>query len=157
MPSFDLFRGRAPRRFDTALQAVEDQDLRRGIVELFAQARARAQAGEVDVVVLAARRLACVYQLLVDRGMEPLTSHCDVVSDRFLDVPGPWSWRKVIVLDDSVVVGTTLLRIHGEISERIADDGRVSCLAVCVDTEQSADYLLKEVGLDSLFNRSSAE
>jgi hypothetical protein len=66
---FDLFKGRAPRRIDSALQAIEDEELRRGIVDLFEEARSRAQAGEVNVVVLAARRLACLYQLLVDRGM----------------------------------------------------------------------------------------
>jgi hypothetical protein len=142
-------------RIDTALGAVEDEALRRGIVEIFEIARQRAQAGEVDVVVLAARRLACVYQLLVAQGMPELTDSCAIVSDRFLDVPWEWEWRNALILDDSVVLGTTLLRLYDDIVERVGEHGTVSSLAVCLDEEQCAEFLLDAVNFESRQRRST--
>ncbi|OSC31538.1 hypothetical protein B8W69_03570 [Mycobacterium vulneris] len=152
-----MFRGRPQRKLDGVLHRIQDDDLRRGLIEVFALARRRAEAREIDVVVLAARRLACVYQLLVANGMHPLEDVCEVISDRFLDVPGKWKWSRVLLLDDSVVVGTTLLRIYAEIEARLPQGGSVECVAVCIDSEQKADYLVDAVKLEGLQKRSSAE
>ncbi|OBH94297.1 hypothetical protein A5678_04530 [Mycobacterium sp. E2733] len=141
-------------RGDSTLRTVQDAELRHGTVELFEIARQMAKTGEVDVVVLAARRLACIYQLLVEHGMEPL-SGCAVISDRYLDVPGDWPWRRVLVLDDSVILGTTLLRIYDDIKKRIGPKGFISCRAVCVDEDQRADYLLDAVNLKAMHSRPS--
>lgn len=157
MPSpFDLFRGRSQRRLETALRPIGDDALRQGLVEIFEIARRRAEAKEIDVVVLAARRLVCAYQLLVGFGMAPLEDACLVVSDRFLDVPGRWRSKRVLLLDDSVVVGTTLQRLHARIEERLDGDGTVECLTVCVDADQKVGYLLDAIRLTSLHERPSA-
>jgi hypothetical protein len=141
---------------DSALGVVEDAVLRQAVVDVFETARQRAEAGEVDVVVLAARRLACVYQLLVAKGMPELTDLCAVVSDRFLDVPGEWEWRNALILDDSVVVGTTLIRLYDDIDAKLGPDGRVSTLAICLDEDQSANFLLEAVNFEFREQRSTS-
>lgn len=147
------------RDLNDALRAIDDGALRSGILELFENARAKAEAQEVDVIVLAARRLACLYQLLLDNDMPALPSTCLVVSDRFLDIEieQPASWQRVLILDDSVILGTTLLRIYRDVKERAGDHVDITCWAVCVDRDQRADYLLHAVNFSPLYERSKAE
>lgn len=117
-----------------------------------------ALAGEVDLVVLAARRLACVYQLLVAHGMEPLPKHCTVVSDRFLDIDlqdGTAKWNSALILDDSVILGTTLLRLHKDVSDKLGDSAKIASRAVCVDVDQRAQYMLDAVSFTALHERQS--
>ncbi|MDT5347892.1 MAG: hypothetical protein QOC62_1310 [Mycobacterium sp.] len=137
-----------------ALSLISDDELRAGVLELFERARAQALRGDVDVIVLAARRLACVYQLLVENGMAPLPAQCLVVSDRFLDIDQPAHWRHVLVLDDSVILGTTLLRIFNDVRLRAGDGVDITCWAVCVDVEQRAEYLLQAVNFAPMFERN---
>ena len=161
MPSpFDLLRGRPQSRYEAPLRAIRDEELRRGLLTVFETARRRAKGREIDVVVLASRRLACVYQLLVGGGMPPLEAECDVISDQFLDIPGKWNWNKVLVVDDSIFGGATLLRICTEIKHRLGgDSGAIDCLAVCVDQDQdqAVDYLREAVNLDCLYERATAQ
>lgn len=145
------------RDLNNALRAIADDALRSGIVELFEKARSNAEAGNFDVIVLAARRLACLYQLLLDNGMPALPSKCLVVSDRFLDIEQPSSWKRVLILDDSVILGTTLLRIYRDVKERADDHVDITCWAVCVDRDQRADYLLQAVNFLPLHERSKKD
>lgn len=145
-----------PAGVESALTPISDPELRHGVFDLFEQARAMAIAGEVDLVVLAARRLACVYQLMVAHGMEPLPSDCTVVSDRFLDVDlqnGPVKWNSALILDDSVILGTTLLRLHKDVSDKLGGSARIASRAVCVDVDQSAQYMLDAVNFTALHKR----
>jgi hypothetical protein len=144
-------------RLDAALGPISDPELRRGVVTLFEMARGKAEAGEIDLIVLAARRLACVYQLLTAHGMKPLPPTCTVVSDRFLDIDlyhGPAPWKSVLILDDSVILGTTLVRIHSDIREKASQSVQISSWAVCVDSAQRAQYMLDLVDFRSLFERN---
>lgn len=92
--------------------------------------------------------------------MEPLPDVCTVVSDRFLDLDlgrGQTRWNSALILDDSVILGTTLRRIHTDVIAKLGGAGRVSSWAVCVDVEQSADYMLGAVASSALHDRDSSE
>lgn len=143
---------------DRALSEITDRELRRGIGSVFAEAARRARSGDVDVVLMAARRMDCLYELLVQEGM-PELDDCLVVSDRVLEATLDFEWlgAKVLVLDDSVVVGTTLYQLHDEIGDRVGDEGRVSFLCVCLDRQQRAPYLVDALSIETQYERSSDE
>jgi hypothetical protein len=143
---------------DSALSDVRDEELRYGIGSVFAEASKRARVRDVDIVIVAARRMACLYELLVNFGM-PEIEGCLVICDRVLDADPGVEWRgaKVLVLDDSVVVGTTLDRLHDELQRLVGKDGTVSFLCVCIDIEQCAQYLVDSLPLRTLHTRSSGE
>lgn len=131
-----------------ALAEVGDVRLRAATIELFDDARRRIAEDGVDLVILCARRLACIYQVLLKAGYEPIAGAL-VVSDRFLDLAGawlPWQWKHVLILDDSVVLGTTLTKLHADVEERVAgyapEGGKVESSAICVDVDRRATYLL---------------
>lgn len=140
---------------NNALAAVSDPELRTGVGRLFEDAQRLCRENSINLVVLTARRLACLYQLLVQHGMPELDG-CEVVSDRFLDANPELDWAstRVLLLDDSVVVGTTLLRLHDELRSRAAV---VLCRSVCLDVDQQATYLLEDADFQPLHERSSQE
>jgi hypothetical protein len=144
---------------DLALAPITDAELRTGVVKLFDTIREWVREDDVDLVFLSARRLACLYQLLVEHGMEPITG-CLVVSDRFLDVTTKWQWSNVVVVDDSVVLGSTLHRLYRDLVSRTTPEGispKVRTAAIVVDQGQEARFLLEEVQLTVLHRRSSRE
>ncbi|MGY2872855.1 hypothetical protein ACVW00_000045 [Marmoricola sp. URHA0025 HA25] len=155
----DLYGGQDSglREFSSPLEAlkdVSDVELRGGILHLFETARTLGDVGDVDLVVLSARRLACLYQLVVNAGFEPISS-VPVVSDRYFDVGRDWTGKRILILDDSVVVGTTLFRLTESARALVGPTGSVSCAAVCVDEEQRADYLLDAIEFKALNVRAS--
>ena len=124
-----------------ALKRIRNSDLRQGLGNLFAAAQDLVDAGEVDVVVLKARRLVCLYDVLIAHGM-PELQRCELLSSRYFDA-GPsrrnWSDRNVLVLDDTVVVGTSL---HALIEDlRKLQPASVRAKAICVDADQHAPFL----------------
>jgi len=136
-----------PRRLSRyGLNGISDHRLRNRVIEMFDEAQRSIDEEGVDLVVLCARRLACLYQVMVRHGYEPLRG-AQVVSDRFLDIATPWRWDNVLILDDSVVLGTTLSNLHAEIAIRVEEvnGGTVRTSAVCVDQDKSASYLLERV------------
>lgn len=138
------------------LTTIRDDELRAGLGQLFATTQDLIDRGEVTLVVLTARRLACLYRALVAVGMPPLTG-CPVVSDRYLETrpDRDWTAEKILVLDDSVVVGTTLDALTRRL-ESLVGTGQVSARAVCVDAEQHVPFLTEKLGLDAL-PRSTAQ
>jgi hypothetical protein len=138
-----------------ALTAVSDEELRTGVGRLFEHAQRLCADKSIDLVVLTARRLACLYQLLVQQGM-PALDGCQVVSDRFLDANPELNWAStsVLLLDDSVVVGTTLVRLHDDLRRKAP---AVLCRSVCLDVDQQATYLFEGVDFEPLHKRSSQE
>lgn len=156
----DALRGSNPKPgLDIALSAITDVELRTGVVELFDMVRGWVRDDGVDLIFLSARRLACLYQLLIQHGMEPIEG-CLVVSDRFLDVTTEWHWSNVAILDDSVVLGSTLHRLYGELVSRVTPEGvspKVRTAAIVVDQGQEATYLLEAVDLTALHRRSSRD
>lgn len=141
---------------------VADPHLRRAIGSLFARAQAAIDTGTFNVVILAARRLVCLYELLVKRGM-PRLQGCLIVSDRYLETnptfktPGTSDSVRVLVLDDSVVLGTTLRRLYGQLLHLIGPGGTVAFRAACVDVEQVAPFLFDGLDFEAILQRTSVE
>lgn len=138
-----------------ALDAIEDAELRDAVIGLFDLAKERVAEG-VDLVVLCARRLPCLYTVLLEAGYEPIAG-ATVVSDRFLDHATGWTWKNVLILDDTVVLGTTLTRHHARITESVArvGGGVVSTAAICVDVDKRADVLLDRLSFTPLVEAST--
>jgi hypothetical protein len=142
------------RRARPALPAIRDDDLRAGIFQLFRQTQILIDANQVQVVILAARRLACLYDLLVRAGM-PRIRGAMVVSDRYLELrEKDLQVTGVMILDDSVVLGTTLHRLFSDASA-CYPTARIYCRTVVVDRDQRAEYLLEPLNFDSLYERGS--
>jgi hypothetical protein len=141
---------------EQSLGAISDPELRIGVGRLFADTQRMIEERGINLVVLTARRLACLYQLLIQTGMPPIEGSM-VVSDRFLDAnPNlEWTSARVLLLDDSVVVGTTLVRLRDYISGKGAR--AVLCRSVCIDFEQSAEYLLEGADFEALYVKTSNE
>lgn len=151
-PVSPLAWGQHEQVADRVLSRIRDRKLRVAIGTMFASAQALVDDGAIGVVILAARRLVCLYEVLVQEGMRPLDG-CVVVSDRYLEAnpdlcPAPDLGCHVIILDDSVVVGTTLRNLTERIAALVGTAGSVKSRAVCVDDSQVAHYLFD--GLDFL-------
>ena len=141
-----------------ALSAVSDHELRDGVIELFLRAHDAVANDGVKIVVLAARRMPCLYMLLLEAGLEPLG--CEVVSDRFLQIDrrkGFWRGREARILDDSVIVGSTLTFLRQDVISLVGDAELVEVDAVCTDSDQIVGALAAEVDLVSTPTRTTAE
>lgn len=146
---------------DRVLSQIRDRELRCAIGTLFASAQAQIDDGEIDVVILAARRLVCLYEVLVQQGMRPLEGSL-VVSDRYLEANpdlclSPDQGCHVLILDDSVVVGTTLKKLTERILALVGATGSVRSRAVCVDDSQVASYLFDGLDFLPIYHRSTEE
>jgi hypothetical protein len=142
------------------LSWIEDIELRVAIGSLFGTAHELVERGEIDVVVLAARRLVCLYQLLIRNGMPELGGL--VASDRYLeadpDLVGIIGRPvNVLVLDDSVVLGTTLRKLTLRLQALVGSGGTVRSAAVCVDDHQVASYLLEGLGFEPIHHRQTSD
>lgn len=103
---------------DATLRPISDVPVRRRLIDMIATAHRRLADGDVDLVLLAARRMACVHAVLEVRsdlrdGVVNTSSASGrhVLSDRFMettDPPVPWEECRVLILDDSVNSGATL-------------------------------------------------
>lgn len=144
---------------DEALVHVSNRSYRHALAGLFADAQAEVNAGTASLVILAARRLACVYQLLRAAGMPPLVG-CDVVSDRYLDSRPERNWaaERVLVLDESIVVGTTLRRLHDRLIEEFGvERGHIRFRTVCVDRNQIARYLIDDLDVVAVIDAPTSD
>jgi hypothetical protein len=87
---------------------------------------------EADALVFMARKSYCVYRAFRELGVD--APKATVLSDRTLDFDlSPLTGLNVALVDDSVIVGTTLAR-NKALLERDAS-ANVSVHAYCVDTE----------------------
>lgn len=150
-----------------ALSAISDAELAAAVTDVFERVRARVQTGQVDLVVLAARRLSCVYQALIRAGMEPLG--CEVVSDRVSELSEsiPSSRlgdseeaagnRNIALIDDCVVRGRTLARLVAKLSSSPLHNV-VSVDVVCVDADQADTSILEAIpNLNVVARRSTPD
>lgn len=133
----------AQKSLEFGLLTIEDPELRQSLLWAFEYARERAESGEVSCVLLAARRLACVYQALLSMGFDPIP--CPVVSDRVLDLESSSDLDagKVLIIDDCMILGKTAARLINRVRESADDSRAVECVVVCgqkgVGSEQTAD------------------
>lgn len=128
----------------TSMSAIEDLELRSRTVRIFEDID-----GNYDVCILAARRLACVYHLLVANGLDKLG--VSVFSDRDIGVQADLEWlagKRILVIDDSIVVGSTITELVARIRE-IASDSHIKVRAVCVDKGQVSPVLYGTLPFDS--------
>jgi hypothetical protein len=156
--SDELQQPHASFRGDEALDplaVIRDSQLRDGIRTLFVQAQDLIDAGKVQAVVLAARRLACLYQLLVESGREELRGAV-ILSDHSMDLALTADMRGILILDDSVVLGTTLVRLKAEVLQH-CPKAAVVVRCVVVDQQQRVDFLLADLGLEPLQERNTNE
>lgn len=116
-----------------ALRHIADAELREGTLKFFEQVRAEAARPEVAVIVMAARRLTCLYLLMVRSGMPEFS--VPVISDRDLIGIADVAGKTALVLDDTVVLCSTLVKLVARIRKH-GGDARVR--AICIDAEQIA-------------------
>jgi hypothetical protein len=76
--------------------------------------------GRTEIVLLAARRMTCIYALVHEAGL-PEPSKGVVISDRFAQLMSPKTWlgRKILVVDDTTITGHTR-RERRRIAEQLA-------------------------------------
>lgn len=138
-------RDRQPRWIEP-LSHVRDEELRRALVDVFDRARrevrSRSDAGEEVVVVLVSRRLTCIYAMLTAAGMPRFDA---VVSDRALAANADVGGRCVVLVDDAVVLGTTLVDTYDRLME--AGCAAVSTVVACIDAKRSNPSFLDHVGV----------
>lgn len=96
-------------RLSWALARVEGLYERRSFVDSLLEARNRLDSGDLDVVVVAARRMTCLYSLFRSAGLRA-PSRGEVTSDRFLTLRNLDDWRgkRILLLDDTKITGYTL-------------------------------------------------
>ena len=136
-----------------ALRLINDDELRDATLNVFSQVAAACDSG--DLVVLAARRLTCIYQVLLESGMAALP--CEVVSDRVLDLSGSLAGRTVFVIDDSVIYGRTLDELLGRLNQMVGPSGHVRANVICVDEDRVLSGLLEGLNVVVSCRRSTVQ
>ncbi len=93
---------------------------------------------QADIVILIARRALCLFKLLEYLGIP--TPKSEIVSDRILDLnPAYFKNKKVVVVDDTLILGSTL----GSIKEKlIRAECDVKIFAFCVDADNWQKQLI---------------
>jgi hypothetical protein len=139
-----------------ALDYIDDLELRAGVTRIFQLAQEMIDAGRAEVVVLAARRLACLYKLLVSSGA-PVLLGALVISDRCI-ASIPRETQNVLILDDAVLVGTTMRRLIDEM-RHTCPNATIVARSLVEDPDQRADYLLPSDVVDyaALYTRNAAQ
>lgn len=138
------------------LDCIKDPELRTGALEMFNTAAEDLRNGNLDVIVLTSRRLGCIYQMLVNCDADPFEGDRRVVLDRIVQVyPASfWADKRVRVLDDSVVLGTTIHGLHADLTKLGATVSTRSCV---VDVDQVAGYLLEGCDFSAEQERRTSE
>lgn len=126
-----------------ALWTIDIPGMRADLVDALVDARAKLEQGEADVLVLAARRMACLYALMVQNGFQP-PRRGTVMSDRFILLTRAdwWRGKRVILLDDTSLTGKTLAQRKGRLQSL---EGVVSISARPAVKLNSAKYSFVEV------------
>lgn len=136
MPSVD-------KDLESALQEIRDTRVRWRLLDMLDDAIRRLDLGEVDVVVLAARRMACLYSLLAASGLRSPTSGV-ILADRFLELAvdaDAWAGRRVLILDDTRRTGRTVADRIERMRRLVGPTGRVEVDVVVIadNVELSAE------------------
>lgn len=96
-------------RIDQGLSDLRVPAIRGRLLDTVSRALLDLEEGRVDTVVFAARRMLCLYAVLLGLGLRS-PSRGRVVSDRFLETlpDEAWAGRKVLLIDDTRLTGLTL-------------------------------------------------
>lgn len=130
----------SPADWAAPLDHVRDEELRAALSRLFVRAHEAASTSTTDgaptVVLLVSRRLSCVFDMLVASGMD-LLDGCEVMTDRALDGgASDLRGRRVILLDDSIVLGTTLVDLYDDVVSRTGRDDLVTVMVAAIDADR---------------------
>jgi hypothetical protein len=118
-------------RFDDALLAVRVPANRARLIRYIVDAVDDLNAGKASRLLLAARRMTCLYALLTLHGLKVDDPEA-VVSDRFIELlpDGAWEGESIILLDDTRFTGRTmrdrklaaerLVGATGKVDDRVA-------------------------------------
>lgn len=133
------------------LTPIGDPEVRRALVDLFERAdrhaRQAATEGRIVVVVLVSRRLSCLYEMFEANGFDGF-SDCIVVSDRALQGSvRVASHQQVIVIDDALILGTTLVDTYDEIAGQLGDQPAITALVAMVDEERRNPHFMRHLGI----------
>ena len=140
----------------SGLRFVEDEQARDALLGVFEKAQEIecAAPDEKVLVMLVSRRLPCLYEMLVAGGdidrFDP--DKFEVVTDRVLDTGREeWSGRRVVLVDDVMNVGTTLVDRYDELCELVGDPGLVTVLVALRDEDRSnPDFMRRmRVGVEA--------
>lgn len=144
---------------DAARTGHPASELMRALVRMIERAAvlARAEPGELPrIVVLVSRRMSCLYDMLVLRGMNPFEG-CEVVSDRVLDgSPPDWRGRRAVLCDDSLILGSTLGRRFVELARAVGEpleptdapkEPLITTLVAAVDKARCNPYIVQRLGI----------
>jgi hypothetical protein len=98
------------------------------------------RAIDADYLVFVARKSLRLYDMLVRLGLPPTEKI--VLSDRVLEVsPNALKGKRLALIDDSLIVGTSLAKIKKRIEESIT--AHVSTHVFCINTEWSNPDIFK--------------
>jgi hypothetical protein len=122
---------------EAALRHVSNTRVRERLLAVIEDAHAALDAGELDGIVLSARRMACIYALARTHGLRK-PERGVVLADRFLEMQGPpssWEGLRLRVLDDSLVSGRTLQNRIERVRSLVGNSGAVSAEVVVASDE----------------------
>jgi hypothetical protein len=128
-----LIEHEAVVKFDDALLAVRNPEVRAALIVEIGRAVADLNENRAEILLLAARRMTCLYALLTLHGLE-VTAPERVVSDRFIELlpDGAWGDQRVILLDDTQVTGATIA-MRKRAVERLVNDTSQIDVRVALD------------------------
>lgn len=140
----------------SVLSAVSDAHLREATIDLFIHAIEEASRQAIDVCVFSTSRVANLYYLLLQAGLPEIS--CQIISGRDfttqLDVE-EWHGKRVLVLDDTVFLGSSLAIIVKRLRQLVAD-GQVTVNAVCIDKDTASRALVQYSKISPAIRRESA-
>jgi len=142
-------------RYELALQAIVRPEHRLSLAKQVAEGLSAIENDQADMLVLAARRMTCIYALL-QADKQPFPLQGKVLSDRFTQLadPAEWAGRHVILLDDTRVSGGTLQARAENLRRLVGKTGNVDArAAICIDP----DAVDEHYALHNQFARAFAD
>ena len=144
----------APSCHPDALRFVEDEAARKVLLKVFRQAQqiTDTKSGRPVLVMLASRRLACLYEMLVASGdigrFDPVGF--EVVTDRVLDTDSEnWSGRRAVLIDDVMNLGSSLTGRYDDLCDLIGDRSLITVLVALRDKGRSSPAFVEHMGMRS--------
>ncbi|MHA7665932.1 hypothetical protein [Mycolicibacterium sp. HS_4_1] len=140
----------------SVLSPVSDPQLREATIDLFARAVEETSRENVDVCVFSTPRVANLYYLLLQAGLPEIP--CRVITGReFLTYlsSDEWHGKRVLILDDTVFLGSSLALMVKELRQLVAD-GEVQVNAICIDKDSASQSLVRYCKISHAVQRESA-
>lgn len=138
-----------PARWGRCLDGFRDPEVKQQLVRLFVtvgdRAREAVSDGHEILIVLVSRRLSCLYEMVLAAGYEDLRG-LEVVSDRALEGGvRPERGQRVLLVDDVLVLGSTLVDLFDRIETMVGDRGLIEVMVACMDADRSSEALRKHL------------